>query len=868
MTARKCFTGKIESGIVDRAAGERLLEMLDQLEEKHRAKLGANAAMQAAKDTLDQYELIAARKLDLWAGSVIAQTNILKLFTQYDGVVQNLAAQKSDFGFGTKAPVTLRGVKPVQLGGDRSALYAAVSSVLAPDRHDIATWGNVYTDAKVLRGDAHAILAEAGAIEDLRPKKLGLSDEKLREHETLRAAFGEAADAQAQKNWQAFHKAEDWLADQFIAAKGAIAKLENYFPNPGFDRAKVQALGLDRFRALMVETNARGRMLDFDTGKPLSDDRYEQLVTEAYQSIVAGSNEGLPSAQAKGQKMLASSRTAPRLFQYKSAADWMRAAEMVGTHTSPLQAMAGHIAGMADDIAMLRNLGPNPAGTKRFIHALFDREQERLAQTAPEGAEAKELARVTKLNNRIAADVKAGKKRFDDLYSEVTGENDIPVNTELARLMGDMRSGLVSSQMGSAIVASISDTSTVTMAARFNGIPAGRVLSRAIKMMGEKGSEIFAAQQGVIADTLIHAAGKADRISGETIRIGTLGKMATAVIRASGLRRWSAVLRAAFALEFMAHGAREIGKAFSELDPQFREALGRAGIDESGWKILQQTQMHEPRAGAPFLRREDIRALENPRASELADRWQRLINTEMDYAVIDQDPRTRAILLGDSQPGTIEGEARRAVGMYKQFPASIIALHGARALARGFDGSRLSYGAATFVFMSLMGAVSLTASDVLQGKQPRSFDPRDLKHGLPAWGAAILKGGGLGVFGDIIAVDQTRFGNSWAATLAGPQIGAMEAVLGDFLLKNIRKASRGEETQWRGDALYLLGRYTPGSSLFYARAAFQRAVLDQLALAIDPRAPERFARIEQRSREDWNQSFFWRPGRAAPEFAR
>lgn len=868
MTARKCFTGKIDSGAVDRSAGERLLAVLDAYEQKHKRKLGAAATFEAAKDTLDDYKKIAARKADLAAGAIVAQANVLRFFSSYDSVVQDLAAKKGDLGFGTRAPVTLRGVKPVQLGGDRSSLYAAVSSLLAPDRHEIASWGNVYIDAKVIREEAHAVLAEAGTIEDLRPKAFGFKDEAARELETLRAAFGEASDPQAQKNWQAFHKAEDRLADHFIAAKGAIAKLENYFPNPGFDRAKVQAIGFDRFRALMAETNDRARMLDFDTGKPLSDARYEQLVKEAFESIRDGSQEGLPTAQAVGQKMLASSRSTPRLFQYKTAADWMRVAESVGTHTSPLQAMTSHIVSMSEDIAMLRNLGPNPAGTKRFIHALFDREQARLASTAPENATAAEKARVTKLNDRITADVKAGKARFDDLWAEVTGENDIPVSTTMATAMGDMRSGLVASQMGSAIVSSFSDTVTAAMASRFVGLPATRVLARAARMMGEKGSEIFAAQQGVIADTLMHAAGKADRISGETIRLGLVGKMATGVVRASGLRRWSAVLRAAFALEFMAHGARELGNDFAALDPAFREALGRVGIDESGWKILQQSAPHAPRDNAPFLRAADIRGLQDPRANDLADRWARLINTEMDYAVLDQDPRVRAILLGESQPGTKEGEVRRAVGMYKQFPASIIALHAARSLARGFDGSRLAYGAQMFIFMSLMGALSLTAKDILQGKEPRSFDPRDLKHGLPAWGAAILQGGGLGVFGDILAVDQTKYGNSWAAALAGPQVGALEAVAGDFLAKNIRKALRGEETQWRGDALYLLGRYTPGSSLWWARAGFQRAVLDQLALGIDPQAPERFARIEERARTDWNQDYFWKPGNALPNFAR
>lgn len=868
MTARKCFTGKISSGRVNAAAGQRLLDMLEGYEAAHKKALGDTAAAaRAAADTLEAAERAAARKTDLAHGAALAQANVLRVFKAYDGVVQELASQPGDFGFGTKAPVVLRYGKPVQLGGERSTLYNAVSTLLAPDRTEIGTWGNAFADAKNIRAEAHKILADAGAIEDLRPKKLGLADETLRETETLRAAYGQATDAQAVANWNAFHQAEDLLADYFIGARGALQKMENYFPNPGFDRAKVQALGFERFRALMAAHNDRARMLDFETGKPLTDARYEQLVKEAYESIFEGSAEGLPTSAAQGKKMLASARTAPRLFQYKSAESWLAVAEATGTHTSPLQAMAGHINGMAEDIAMLRNFGPNPEGTRRFIHSMFDREAARLAVVAPPDADTKEIARITKLNRKIAAEVEHGRKRFDDLWSEVTGENDIPVNTTMATALGDSRNALVAAQMGGAVISSISDTALLAMTARFNGLPVMNVISRATAMMSEKGSEIFAAQQGVIADTLLHAAGKADRISGETIRIGMWGKAATAVIRGTGLRRWTAVLKAAFSLEFMAHGARELGKALGELDPQFRAALARYGIGEAEWKIISRAQMHEPRPGAPFLRAEDIRAIGDPRARDLADRWSRMILSEMDYAVIDQDPRVRAIWLGDSRPGTIEGEIRRGVGMYKMFPSAVIGLHMARAFARGFDGSRLSYGALTFIGMTLMGALAMQAKDIAAGREPRSLDPRS-PHGLPAWGAAILQGGGLGVFGDMLAVDKTRFGNSWAATIAGSQMGAIEAVAGDFLLKNLRKWSRGEETQFAGDALYIAGRYMPGSSVWYARAAFQRAVLDQLALMIDPRAPERLQRMEARAREDWGQSHWWRPGRAVPEFAR
>ncbi len=68
-----------------------------------------------------------------------------------------------------------------------------------------------------------------------------------------------------------------------------------------------------------------------------------------------------------------------------------------------------------------------------------------------------------------------------------------------------------------------------------------------------------------------------------------------------------------------------------------------------------------------------------------------------------------------------------------------------------------------------------------------------------------------------------------------------------------------------GDALYAGARFVPGSNLWYWRLAFQRNIIDRLALEIDPRAPERFRRIEREAEKNFGQGFWWRPGEATPD---
>jgi hypothetical protein len=132
-------------------------------------------------------------------------------------------------------------------------------------------------------------------------------------------------------------------------------------------------------------------------------------------------------------------------------------------------------------------------------------------------------------------------------------------------------------------------------------------------------------------------------------------------------------------------------------------------------------------------------------------------------------------------------------------------MHFARATARGWDGSRMGHAAIAFLTMTALGALAMQSKEILAGRDPLSLDP-STGNGLRAWGKATLQGGGLGVFGDVLFVDQTKYGNTWAATVAGPVAGAVETVLGDFIIKNVQQAGKGEQTQFLGDALYAGGR--------------------------------------------------------------
>lgn len=847
MTAKDCFKQKMARGRVPRKAGQRMFAIIRDAEA--RAKAGDASALRAAHEEAAKIAAAAmARKQAVAAGSIVAQTNVLRGKKVYPEKIGEL--RKS-------------GNAPPWLGEDKSTLPAFARSLLVRDVNEVATWNNVDALSKDLNKDYWSRIAFG--IERLRPKKFGLAPESAREFDFLRATFGETAEPDSRATAGSFQEVFEHARAEFNKEAGyeAIPKREGaYFPNPSFDQAKVQAWTPEAFAAEYRKLLDRGKMIDFQTGAALSDARFDEVLRDVYDTARLGGAEGEPSAAFVGEGPLSSRRSAHRTLIYKDAASWERANELFGAGAGPFDTALRHLSGLAHDTAMMRVLGPDPQSTKRFILSLFDREAAALAkQGDPEDAAS--MARAVKANTKIAAQVKVGRDSFETFWDHMTGEASIPVNAALAENVGNVRATLVSSQLGSAVLSSFSDVGTLAATARFNDIPATAVLSRAAKMFADGEAEITATQAGVVADTIAHGAGVADRYMGETIRTGLAAKMSTAVIRASGLRRWSSIGRAAFGMEIEAQLANYVkaGAGFDALP--FKAMLERYGIDAAQWAeivaVSREKGMWTAR-GEPFLRPRDLRQWG---LAQAGDALGRILQTEMDFAVIEGDSVTRALLMGKTRPGTWTGEAWRSGLMYKTFPLTVSYMHVTRSLARGWDGKRLSHGAFAFALMTLFGMLSYQTKQIVAGRDAVTMDASTTE-GRRAWVAAMLQGGGLGLFGDIAFQDKTRYGNSWASALAGPLASAVEDIGGQWALKNIQLALQDRETHFLGDALWIGARYVPGSSLWYAKLAYQRAIQDRLVLLFDDRAHERFARIEKRARDDFHQDYWWRRGEISP----
>jgi hypothetical protein len=193
--------------------------------------------------------------------------------------------------------------------------------------------------------------------------------------------------------------------------------------------------------------------------------------------------------------------------------------------------------------------------------------------------------------------------------------------------------------------------------------------------------------------------------------------------------------------------------------------------------------------------------------------------------------------------------------MYRSFPISVMLMYGGRSwqmAAQGgaIMGARLM--AKTAIYATVLGAVALQMKEIVRGRDPRPMTTREF------WTAALLQGGGLGIFGDFLFSDTSRTGASMGGIVAGPlgEEGARS-------MTSIQRMMTGEAEP--GDEIVdFLERNTPGGSIWYLRLAYERMLLDELREEIDPDAAARFRRMQRRYRREYGQGYWWAPGDVTP----
>lgn len=656
-----------------------------------------------------------------------------------------------------------------------------------------------------------------------------------------RAMFGEQVDSvNAREMADAMQQAFEIARQRFNAAGGDIGKLDSFSMPQRHDARPIRAADFEGWRAHGSIENVKVR--DLETGEWATGPKREILLRDIYETLrTEGANKQKPGQAFMGA--MANRRGDPRILHFDNFDDWIAYQSDFGGGPDIYDTMVGHLGVMARDIALMEELGPNPAANVRF-------QQDWLGKKAAIDGSQADL-------DRVNGDV----KYIQRLYDELTGADRIPDNRKIALGFSALRSIQVAAKLGGAVLSAVPDFATLMHTARYNDVPVMKTMGRYAKMWNplDDGERAMAVRAGLVTDDWINLSSSSARYLGEELTGELPRRLAELTIRGQGLARHTRNGQWAFGMEFISHLTGMKDRSFAQLDPALQKQMGKYGLGDSDWDNL--------RAGPVTTERgsEWLFPLDN---DQVGEKFMEMILTETDYAIVVPDLRTRTLINGRFGSGNMLGEIFKSTLLFKAFPISIINLHGRRMMEQSTLGGKLSYGLPLMLSMVAAGAVAAQLKTIAAGKDPQPMDNQKFL------GKAIVQSGGLGIFGDLLFNSENSYGGGLTGTLAGPVLGQTVPNFADATIGNASRALDGDATtkpEFVKDIAVAVEKEMPLRNMWYTRAAWEMLITQSIREAVDPDASKYFERMEKRA-ENEGTAMYARPGQGlsglrAPDLA-
>jgi len=645
------------------------------------------------------------------------------------------------------------------------------------------------------------------------------------------------------------------LRERKNRAGSFIGRLEGFLVRQQHDSELIKKTNFNEYKDDFLRLVDRDKT--FGEGASAAD--IDEVVLDLYNRFSAGSHykvdpgdEGLPST---GQGM----NLAKRLSQKRQIhfADGAKAAEYAKKYSrgSVFDKVINHLEHDAKTVTLLEKFGPNPKAMHEQIKQdIVVRAQQR-GETVSDG--------------RL--------KALDSSFAKLNGELDIPGSHSLAHVGFSLRALESMSKLGGAVLSAFPDI--VLKGATLNRMTdMGFFESYITAFRGALGRlpagerEFFAEMTGVYSDTALGSAyRRAGAIDGMPGRVAGLQEL---FFRINLLQGWTVNNKAGVVSAFTYYLGKFRNTDFDALPPKTRRTLELFNIDAEDWSLVRHMETLESSSGKNFVteggvasipdeiidaaisRRMGITDVTDTIRQSFKDGLSSKFRT-MNYdfaesAVVTPGKREQVLMTLGTQKGTVLGEFVRMVTQFKAFPVTVISKQLLPEYYAAGGGAR---GAAALVPMMVLatgfGYLSGAAKDLAKGREPR--DPTN----PDTWKDAMLRGGGLGLFGDFMFAEYSRFGRSFQEELFGPGLNT----IGDTLALAHRAATTDGVDA--GDVFRQVKAITPGANLFYTEAAFNYLFFYGLMESYDPGYLARMQRIRER---DFEQDFWLSPSASAVRF--
>lgn len=659
----------------------------------------------------------------------------------------------------------------------------------------------------------------------------------------------ETGNQRAKKGAEAWRRVAELLRQRFNDAGGDVGFLEDWGLPQHHSMEKVGKASQDEWVGFVVGKLDRNKYVK-ENGEMMNDAELAAFLGDAYKTIATGGMNKLGDSGLRVSGARANRGSAERQIHFRDAETYLEYQQRFG-EKSMWDILVNHIDGVSKDIALVETYGPNP---DHVFRSLLDQLTSETAKANPQRS-----GRINRLRNST-----------ESLYNFVAGKTQPIANPHIARWSDNVRNWLVATRLGSALISSLSDNGTMYLTAKVNNLPMAQLLRNQLAAMNPANKEELrlARGAGLSMETLI---GSVNRWATDNMGPSASRWTANAVMRASGLSAWSDAHKRAYGVTMMGgvgNLVRQHG-SIAKIAADDGRILKSKGITERDWSIWRLAEQEDWGNGnSTMLTPESIMRIPNEKLEAFGnpermkfEAMRKLLATvseEVDMAVISPGARERMIAGAGVQRGTIHGELWRSLFLFKSFPISVMMRHWSRALNMPSAGGRAAYLATFLASTTILGAMSQQISDMIAGKNPReAFGDQSFKF----WMNALLKGGGLGLYGDFFFSDHTKYGSDALASMLGPVAGLVDDAI--KLAQGVPlNAVEGKPEQSGGDTVKFVKGLIPGQNLWYTKAVLDHMIFNQMQEYF---SPGYLRRMEKRSRKEFNQTYWWRPQDRLPQ---
>ena len=655
---------------------------------------------------------------------------------------------------------------------------------------------------------------------------------------------------------------DDWI----ITQSHAMDFLRDAQKRLGGERSTDEAVNRDAWIDFLFKED----LLDPETFEGIDGDTDPRSFLESvYNVLVTGIHMSSPydstGAPAHGlSSALAERMSARRILHFQDAEAFMKYQKKFGSG-SLTEGILGNLSYLAQQTVMMERLGPNPH------HQFAD-----LMQFAKE-----KIVRKSDSQAKMALAMKRAEIPLRGYFSEISGELNMHGVTNMASWGRNIRAIQSMSKLGGAVISAISDVAFQASELTYQGENA---ISAMAKSMGSvvhgatmsAQSKRFLSDFGVGIDAMRGTL--AARYSIHDTVHGQMSKAMQLFFKVNGLQKWTDSARAGMAHMVSSRMARYADTGWESLDGLYRDLLEQYGIRADMWDAMRAVGVEKGEGVSLFnpMRAKDIsdetiagmltaqkvkptqRRIDDLRY-DMQRKFMAFISDRTRYGVLEPDAETRAISKGFLTEDHFWGQASRYFSQFKQFPLAVMLRPFRRNLAGALKGDMQLRGFATLVLASTaLGYVAMEIKAALKGQSPRTLNtPAEVGNTIIA---AMLQGGGAGLYGDFLFGLNSRYGQGALESFMGPTYGTISQAYDVYSAgrEYVAAKATGEDTKKdpANELFRLLKSNMPGANLWFVKPALDYMLLYHIQEMVSPGS---LKRMESTIKKETGREFFVPP---------